>query len=115
MKRIFINLFCSGLVCAAMVPATGIAAENKKPMKSPAINEREHNQQSRIRQGVRSGELTRKETARLEAEEARIRLNERLAKSDGKLTPEERARLENELNKTSHDIYEQKHDDQTRK
>jgi hypothetical protein len=113
MKRTIINLLCGGLVCAAIVPASGLAAENSK-LKSPAINGREHNQQLRIRQGVKSGELTRKETARLEAEEARIRLNERLAKSDGKLTPEERARLEKELSKASHDIYVQKHDDQTR-
>ena len=112
MKRTIINLLCGGLVCAAIVPASGFAAEKK--VKSPAINEREHNQQLRIRQGVKSGELTRRETARLEAEEARIRVNERFAKSDGKLTPEERARLEKELNKASHDIYEQKHDDQTR-
>jgi len=103
MKRTFITLLCGGLVCAAFVPATGLAAG------------REHNQQLRIRQGVKTGELTRQETTRLEAEEARIRLNERLAKSDGKLTPAERARLEKELHKASHDIYEQKHDDQTRK
>jgi hypothetical protein len=114
MKRTIMNLLCGGLVCAAIVPASGLAAENRN-VKSPAINAREHNQQLRIRQGVKSGELTRKEIARLEAEETRIRLNERLAKSDGKLTAEERARLEKELSKTSQDIYEQKHDDQTRK
>ena len=96
------------------MPVSGLAAEKNKA-KSPAINAREHNQKLRIRQGVKSGELTRKELARLEAEEARIRRHERRAKSDGKLTPEERARLEKELSKASHDIYEQKHDDQDRK
>jgi hypothetical protein len=114
MKRTIVSLLCGGLMCAVIAPASGLSAERSN-VKSPVVNDREHNQQLRIRQGIRSGELTRNETARLEAEEARIRVNERFAKSDGKLTDAERARLEKELDKASHDIYEQKHDDQTRK
>ncbi len=41
------------------------------------INRREHQQRLRIRQGIRSDELTRREAARLTAQQARIRAYER--------------------------------------
>jgi len=105
MKRIFVSLLCGAAMFSAVLPVHGLAA---------TINSREHNQQSRIRQGVRGGELTRAETRRLEAEEARIRAREARAKRDGKITPAERERLQKELDKASHDISRQKHDGQNR-
>ena len=81
---------------------------------SHSINAREHHQQQRINQGIRSGELTRREARRLEAGEARIRTDERFARMDGHVTPRERARLQRELNRESRGIYRQKHDGQDR-
>jgi uncharacterized membrane protein YebE (DUF533 family) len=81
---------------------------------TPLLNQREHNQIHRINQGVRSGELTRPEAARLYRSEYRLNRNEALAKSDGVVTARERARLQNEANRTSTRIYNQKHDAQTR-
>ena len=78
------------------------------------INAREHREQQRINQGIRSGELTRREARRLEAGLARIRIDERYARADGNVTPRERARLERELNRESRGIYRQKHDGQDR-
>jgi hypothetical protein len=79
-----------------------------------SINQREHNQQARINQGIKSGELTRKETARLESKEARIRVNERFDKrqNGGKLTAADRAHLQKQLNQASHNIYRDKHNNQ---
>ena len=115
MKRTILNLLCGTVICAGIVPVSGFAAaKNTARPKTPVINEREHNQQERIRQGIKSGELTRRETVRLEKEEAKIRVNEKFAKSDGKVTPAERERLEKELNKASKDIHQQKHDNQDR-
>jgi hypothetical protein len=82
--------------------------------KTPRINYREHHQQARIRQGIRSGELTRVEAARLEAQQARIRVSERFARVDGYVTRRERARLDRELDRASRNIYRQKHDRQDR-
>jgi len=117
MKRTILSLVCGAAICVSVLPATGLAAEKSaapaRP-KTPAINERQHNQQERIRQGIKSGELTRREAERLKAEEARIRANEKRAKADGKVTAAERARLEKELNKASQDIHDQKHDAQDR-
>ena len=111
MKRTIVSMLCGAVFCAVMVPASGMAAAR---VRDPKINQRQENQKDRIHQGVKSGELTKQETARLKAEEARIRANEKRAKADGKLTEKERKRLEKELNKASHDIYKQKHDNQDR-
>ncbi|MEJ1966097.1 MAG: hypothetical protein WDO56_32935 [Gammaproteobacteria bacterium] len=65
---------------------------------TPVLNQREHHQVQRIRQGVRSGELTRPETRRLVRGEARLHRNEAIARSDGVVTGRERARLQHEAN-----------------
>ena len=115
MKRTIVSLLCSAALCAAVLPMNAMAAGNQNNAKKATLHERNHNQQERIQQGVKSGELTRRETARLEKEEARIRTNEAFAKADGKITEDERERLNKELNKVSEDIYDQKHDAQEQK
>jgi hypothetical protein len=94
-------------VCVALSP---ISVWASSPARS--INHLEHREQVRIRQGIRSGELTRQEARRLEAEQARIRVNERYDRSDGKLTLKEREQLYKQLHHASRDIYRQKHDRQ---
>jgi hypothetical protein len=81
---------------------------------TPGLDHREHHQAQRIRQGVRSGELTRPETRRLVRGEAHLHRNEARAKSDGVVTASERARLQREANVESRRIYRQKHDAQSR-
>jgi len=77
------------------------------------INGRERHQQRRIYNGVRSGELTGRETYRLEREQVRINRQEaRFRRSGDGLSPRERLRLEREQNRASRDIYRQKHDNQ---
>src|SRR5215813_12238052 len=78
------------LVGVALCAAPAVAG-------AKTINGIEHREQLRIRQGIRSGELTRAEARRLEAEQARIRVDERFARADGRLTPKERERLHKEL------------------
>jgi hypothetical protein len=77
------------------------------------IDTRQRIQQARIHQGIRSGELTRAEAARLKAEEARIRAHERTVRRDG-LTTQERRRLQQQLERASRDIRRQKQDRQDR-
>lgn len=91
---------------ALALPA--IAQSNKE------INARKENQQDRIAQGVKSGQLTPHETEHLEAREAHINRQEARMKSDGKFTPAERAKINREQNRTSRAIYRQKHDAQHR-
>jgi len=81
---------------------------------APAVNGRQRLQHDRIAQGVRSGQLTKEETVKLHQEEKGIRQEERAYRADGKLTPTERKDLHQDLNQANKDIYQEKHDGETR-
>jgi len=83
--------------------------------KTPGVNKRQRNQQRRIGQGIKSGQLTPGEAARLEAREAKIQRDKRKAKSDGTVTPAERRKLQREQNRASRKIYQLKHNSKTQK
>jgi len=102
-------------IVSFLVAAVFVVIASTASMAGPrGINARERREQQRINQGIRSGELTWREARRLEAGLARIRISERFARSDGHISPRERARLERELNRESRAIYRQKHDGQDR-
>jgi hypothetical protein len=75
--------------------------------------QRDVNQQERIEQGLKSGELNTKEAGRLEREQQHIERMEAHDLKDGKISPAEQARLTKAQNAASADIYKQKHDAQT--
>ena len=76
---------------------------------NPGIHQRFENQEQRISRGISSGRLTPYETARLWDIQARIRHEEMLMKSDGRLTGMERIRLHHNLNRSSKAIFRMKH------
>ena len=104
------KLFSATLVLAFI----GITSVASAQTATPNVTKRQENQQARIAQGVKSGQLTAKETEHLEAREAKIQHDKKVAKSDGAVTPAERAKLQREENHTSRAIYRQKHDAQKR-
>ena len=75
------------------------------------VNQRKENQQDRIAQGVKSGQLTAGETAHLEHQEAGINKEERgmRAQDNGKLTRQDRKTLNKQQNQESRRIYRDKH------
>ena len=91
------------------------SAAPQAPVGTPKIDQREANQEKRIEQGVKSGELTKKEAARLEKREAKLQANKEKAQADGKVTKQERQQLHREANRDSKAIYRQKHDAQKQK
>lgn len=97
---------------AAADGASGARAQAAN--RDPGVNRHQHRQEHRIKQGVRSGELTREETRALAQEQRAIRQEERAYKSDGKLTKEERKDLHQDLNQASRNIYQEKHDSDKR-
>lgn len=101
------------LAVAAFDPSLA-SADNQRGVRDPRINARQQVQRERIQQGVRSGELTRRETARARADQRDIRQLERAYKSDGELTRGERRDLTREQNQASRQIYRDKHDAQDR-
>ncbi len=86
------------------------------PISAGTIHNRQERQQQRIAQGVESGQLTARETARLEGREAGLNGEIRAMRraNGGTLTPSERALVQHQQNRLSRSIYRQKHDAQTR-
>ncbi len=72
------------------------------------------NDRTRIKQGVKSGELTKRETAKLKAETARVAMERKDYKQDGVISPLERKDLRKDKKQLSRNIYRQKHDRQER-
>lgn len=95
----------AALVAAAVLP---VAAQTA----TPRVDQRQVNQDQRIQQGVKSGELTSKEAAKLQAGQSKVQAQETKAKADGNVTGKERARLAKSQNKQSREIAKQKHDKQ---
>jgi len=79
------------------------------------IARRKENQQDRIAQGIKSGQLTAGEAARLERKESLLNgeIRDMRKLNGGKLTPGERALVNRQQNRLSRQIYRQKHDAQT--
>jgi hypothetical protein len=83
-------------------------------MADTVIDQRQANQEQRIEQGIRSGQLTAGEAARLERGQARIERMERRALADGRMDPRTRRRIMHAQDVQSRHIYREKHDNQTR-
>jgi hypothetical protein len=99
MKRIFVTSF------AASILAAGALAQTSE------VGKRAENQQDRIGQGVRSGQLTAGETANLEKKEAAVNQEVRTdrALNGGHLTPQEKRVVNRQQNNVSNRIYQDKH------
>ncbi|HCX81547.1 MAG: hypothetical protein A3E00_18070 [Curvibacter sp. RIFCSPHIGHO2_12_FULL_63_18] len=109
-----IHTVLAGLVLvasgAAFAQTTTLAP--KDPLATPKIDQRDANQDKRVAQGVESGQLTRRETRRLNRGEVRIDKAEDHAAADGKVTGQERKRIAHMQRAESRDIAHQKHDRQ---
>lgn len=102
-----------GLSFATLLLVLGLAADSFAQNRS--INERQRRQQSRIYNGVNSGELTRREAYRLQRNQYRLnRTEQRFRRTGGRLTWRERYILDNRQDRASRRIYRQKHDRQDR-
>ena len=102
--------FTKVLLATALIAAPAAAFAAPHPVKH-TINQRKENQQDRIAQGVKSGQLTAHETASLERGEARVNRQIRTDRLDhnGHLTGGDRARINGEQNRLSRQIYRDKH------
>jgi hypothetical protein len=104
-----INIF-GGLLVAALAITSIANAQDR----TPVINARQHNQERRINNGVRSGELTRNETRHVRNDERRIKAQKRIARADGNVSHNERRAIRHDENRTSRAIYRDKHNNNVR-
>src|ERR1700694_4749291 len=96
-------------------PATPAAAPTPAAKAKPTVAQRKENQQDRIAQGVKSGQLTAGETANLETKEAAINGETKAdrAANGGKLTAAEKKQINGQQNQLSKQIYKDKHNANT--
>jgi hypothetical protein len=75
------------------------------------VNGREQNQQDRIANGVENGSMTAGQAAHVERQEQHIQNQEKrdMAAHNGHLTKAEQNKLNREQNRTSKEIYKDKH------
>src|SRR5260370_2716081 len=96
-------------------PSVPTPAQEPEKKADPSIAQRKENQQERIANGVKSGELPPGETANLENKEAAINKETRTdrAANGGKLTSAEKAQVNQQQNQLSKQIYTDKHNANT--
>jgi hypothetical protein len=98
-------------LAAITVSSVAAFAQTAAPVTSKTIQERKENQQDRIAQGVKSGQLTAGETANLEKRESSINKEEHNMRKadDGHLTAADKAAINRRQNRVSKSIYKDKH------
>src|SRR5690348_13570746 len=104
-----------GLVAASAALALSLVLMLPSSAEAGRIKKRAENQQDRIAQGVKSGQLTARETARLERKESALNHEVKDMKqlNGGTLTNKDKAIVNHQQNELSRGIYGQKHDAQT--
>jgi hypothetical protein len=102
------------LAAAAAALSLGAAAPAFADSYEQIIDRRQDRQEDRIDQGIKSGELNRREAARLERGQAHVNRIENRALADGTISRGEFRRIEDAQKAQSHRIYRQKHDRQHR-
>jgi hypothetical protein len=106
------NLKTFTVATTLAIASIGAFAQAAAPA-TPRVDQREINQDKRIRNDVASGQLNARETYRLEQQQARVNQAESNARTDGKVTAKERAHVDNMQDRASRNIRHQKHDAQT--
>lgn len=108
MKRVLMSV----AALSAVLVSVPVAA-SAQPWQS--INQRQANLERRIDQGVRRGDLTRAEAARLRGDFRQLlRLEGQYRRSGGGLDLRERRDLDHRFDRLSQRIYGQRHDRQVR-
>ena len=104
------------IAIAALTSVSALSyAQAQDPAATPGIDKRQEMQQKRIDQGVQSGELNKREAARLERRQERVGKMEDKAKADGTVTRKERAKIHHAQDQQSKRIHREKHDRQKAK
>ncbi len=100
------------LIPYAVLAAGLFAAGGASAQSMWSIDQRQDAQQNRIEQGIRSGQITRSEAARLEQGERAIDRAQTRARADGVVTSQERARLDRMVDREGRSIAREGHDRQ---
>jgi len=107
-KEFFMKITMTTLMTIGiLLGLTATTFAGHKP--NATARKRQYEQQQRVRQGVRSGELTKVEVRSLEREQRKINQGIRQAHADGIVTLGERRDIQQEQNQASRHITRAKH------
>ncbi|HLX36224.1 MAG TPA: hypothetical protein VKR29_00435 [Candidatus Binataceae bacterium] len=114
-RKISLASFLTALMVGGLVYVGTASAQNNWQENHPArteVNQRLLNQDRRINQGERHGQLNGAEAQQLHAEDQSIRNQERqdAAEHHGHITRAEKRQLNREENAESRQIYQERHD-----
>lgn len=96
------------LASLALIFCIGLGNVNAQTVKSS------RHERQRIKQGVKSGELTRAETRTLAYQQRDIHQDRKEARADGVVTRAERRHIRKDQRKASRSIYRKKHNNRDR-
>ncbi len=105
-----INKIMKKIIILGMAFLFALHINAKAQTATPRATKRQVNQQVRIKEGKKSGELTEKEAAGLKAQQRHIRRTKRRAKADGVVTGKEKAKIQRKQNRANRSIRRQKND-----
>jgi hypothetical protein len=107
MKKMIVSMMAGALLMGTAVVS----------FADDQIQDRKENQQDRIAQGVKSGQLTPGETAHIEKNESKLNKEIRTDRKQngGNLTNKEKAQVNRQQNHLSKQIYKDKHNAKTQK
>ena len=98
------------ITCVSTLTHADDSFKKEHPRRAE-VNARVRNQKKRIAQGVKSGELSKAQAKTLRGEEAGVKAQERaeVKANGGYLTKPEQKQINQELNKDSQQIHNEKH------
>ena len=96
-------------VALSMAACATYQAQLQPAGERSGFQEKIHDQQKRINQGIKSGELTQREAQVLQANLDNIRIRYKNMRSDGAMRQKEIAKLEEMLDRNSRMIHNKKH------
>ena len=112
MKSAGVVVIASCIVGAGVFPThAGETTWQKNHPRRAEVNQRLANQNKRINQGVKNGTLTKDQATQLHKEDRQIRQEERdmASQNGGHITKQEQRTLNQQENKVSRQIYDEKH------
>ena len=93
-----------------IISATILSIGSLFAQQTPKLNKHQKAQKVRIADGVASGELSKKEAAKLRKQQRQNHKLERMAKADGVITPRERKIIKHNTRQANKNIARQKND-----
>lgn len=111
MKTRLMTLIFTGLLASSMLSGAASAQDVPGHPRVNEVDQRLENQQQRIDNGVKDGQMSQGEAARDEKRDAKVerQLSRDEAKNGGHITKAEQRHMNRELNHDSHKIHRQRH------